>query len=228
MWTQELLQPIANELNLYAVQGAVCEELALPKSSAADVAISSTKLVQQRPEDIKAIIEVKMSIVWNWEYKNNGLFCLGDYTTHSGNPGLLRSDSMLKAIGKSVNIRISSNKAHRIPIVVLGNTPITKSYYEKVDHLKKTGIIQGFWSVNPKPRTDNKEDKKTTPSFGFRRFDDYQELREQFHNLITNRFSYFSGMKNELELGKIIERANRETTYEKKAELFLRLLQESN
>ena len=47
-----------------------------------------------------------MSIVWNWEYKVGDseiiiLKCIGNYKTHQGNPGLLRSDSMLKAIGKS-------------------------------------------------------------------------------------------------------------------------------
>jgi len=46
---------------------------------------------------------------------------------------LLRSDSMLKGIGKSINIRVSSFKAATIPIIVMGNTPITNSYYPKVD-----------------------------------------------------------------------------------------------
>jgi len=49
------------------------------------------------------------------------------------NPGLLRSDSMLKGIGKSINIRVSSFQAATIPIIVMGNTPITNSYYPKVD-----------------------------------------------------------------------------------------------
>jgi hypothetical protein len=43
------------------------------------------------------------------------------------------SDSMLKTIGKSINIRVSSFKAARIPLIVMGNTPITNSYYPKVD-----------------------------------------------------------------------------------------------
>ena len=69
--------------------------------SPADVVISRSKNISQAPEDIFAIIEVKMSVVWNWELqKNKSFVCIGDYKTHQGNPGLLRSDSMLKAIGK--------------------------------------------------------------------------------------------------------------------------------
>ena len=44
---------------------------------------------------------------------------------------------MLKAIGKSINIRVSGYDASRIPIIILGNTPITESYISKVDHLYK-------------------------------------------------------------------------------------------
>ena len=69
--------------------------------------------------------------------------CWGLYNT-SGQSGLLRSDSMLKAIGKSINIRVSNYKASNIPIIIIGNTPITNNYYSKVDHLKTAGIIQGF------------------------------------------------------------------------------------
>jgi len=102
--------------------------------SPADIAISRSKSINQRAEDILAIIEVKMSIVWNWELqKSKSLSCIGDYKSHQGNPGLLRSDSMLKGIGKSINIRVSSFKATTIPIIVMGNTPITNSYYPKVD-----------------------------------------------------------------------------------------------
>lgn len=123
-----------------------------------------------------AIFEVKMYIVWNWELlKNNQKFnfkCLGYYKTHQGNPGLLRSDSMLKAIGKSITVRISSLKSAKIPIIVLGNTPVTKSHYSKVDNLKNYGIIQGFWSLNPAPLDNNGENIKSTEKKGFIRFDD--------------------------------------------------------
>ncbi len=226
-WTTDLLQEIASNLGLYAVKGAVCEQLSLPKNSSADVVISTSKDVYQKAENIRAIIEVKMSIVWNWEYKDRALYCLGDYHTHKGNPGLLRSDSMLKAIGKSINVRISCSKASSIPIIVMGNTPITKNYYSKVDHLKRTGIIQGFWSVNPNPSDIRVTELKQTKGKGFIKFDDYEELKSSFVSLLSENRYYFSSMKTNLELGKIIEQANLEVTYEKKAEKFLELLKEN-
>jgi len=140
----DLLQDFANSQGLYAVQSVICEELGLTSQSPADVALCKRKQREQLPTDIKTIFEVKMSIVWNWELKNNQLICLGDFKTHKGNPGLLRSDSMLKAIGKSVNIRVSSYSASVIPIIALGNTPISQSYNPKVDHLYHTGIIKDF------------------------------------------------------------------------------------
>ena len=133
-WTTDLIHEIVKDKGLFAVQGAICDEIALTNMSPADIAISRSKSINQRAEDILAIIEVKMSIVWNWELqKSKSLSCIGDYKSHQGNPGLLRSDSMLKGIGKSINIRVSSFKATTIPIIVMGNTPITNSYYPKVD-----------------------------------------------------------------------------------------------
>lgn len=85
----------------------------------------------------------------------------GDYKTHKGCPSLLRSDSMLKAIGKSINIRVSGEKSCHIPIVVLGNTPITKGYEHKADYLKTSGVVQGFWSLNPAPCNDDDYAKET-------------------------------------------------------------------
>jgi len=133
---------------------------------------------------------------------------------------------MLKAIGKSINIRISSPKASKIPILIMGNTPITESYYSKVDHLKTAGIIQGFLSVNPNPLDDNKENIKKTSKEGFRRIDNFDELNNFFKTLLSEERNFFSSMKNKKELGKIIERANREDSFEKKAEIFLKLIKE--
>jgi hypothetical protein len=228
-WTADLIQEIIKDNNLFAVKGAICDEISLTRNSPADVVISKTKSIYQRSEDIIALIEVKMSIVWNWELKKDqSLICLGDYKTHQGNPGLLRSDSMLKAIGKSINVRVSSFKASEIPFIVMGNTPITKNYYQKVDHLKAAGIMQGFWSVNPKPLDlDNKwQNIKKTEKQGFFRFDNFEELRLSFNNLLAEERNYFSSMKTKKELGAIIEIANQEKTYEKKAEVFLKLIKE--
>lgn len=41
-WCQKLLAPMARKFNLYAVNGVVCEELGLIKSSRADLAFCTT------------------------------------------------------------------------------------------------------------------------------------------------------------------------------------------
>ncbi|HHV96023.1 MAG TPA: hypothetical protein GXX37_06050 [Clostridiaceae bacterium] len=227
-WSKDLISEIVKKDKLYAVQKAICEEIALTRQSPGDVVISRKNSIKQKPEDIVAIFEVKMSIVWNWKYTPpDQLDCVGDYRTHSGNPGLLRSDSMLKAIGKGINIRISSPKAAQIPIIVLGNTPITRSYYDKVDQLYQSGIFQGFWSLNPSPLDhDSEENIKQTPKGGFYRFDSFDELIEKISFLYTNKAIYFSGMKSKSELGRIIEEANKGKTYEEKGELFIKLIGE--
>lgn len=232
-WTADLLNEIAGTIGGYPVHKAVCEEIALPNNSPADIAICKTQRKVQAPRDILLIIEVKMSVVWNWEYlqKPDGNFelqCKGDYKSHTGNPGLLRSDTMLKAIGKSINIRVASPESTRIPVIIMGNTPITKNYYGKVDHLKKNGIIQGFWSMNPKPSDDNKDNIKNTPHKGFYRFDTYEELKQSALDLLKEDREFFSSMQTKKRLGQIIEIANRETTYESKAQKFLQLLREDN
>ncbi len=175
------------------------------------------------------IIEVKMSVVWNWEFisRSKNLACIRDYRTHQGNPGLLRSDTMLKAIGKSINIRVSSFSASKIPIIIIGNTPIAKSYYEKVDHLKRNGIIQGFWSINPKPLDNNGENIKSTSCSGFYRFDEYEELKQNALKLLREEREFFSSMQTRKKLGQFVEIANKEATYEAKAQKFLMLLRQS-
>jgi hypothetical protein len=225
-WAGGLFAEIADEVQGYPVIGAVCDEIGLSKGSSADVAICKTRDIIQKPEDILLLIEVKISVVWNWEFKprENSLICVGDYKTHSGNPGFLRSDSMLKAIGKSVNIRVSSFSASQIPIIIIGNTPVTKSYYRKVDQLRKTGIIQGFWSVNPKPLDNDGENIKSTTQQGFVRFDDEAELGKNTLDLLREEREFFSSMQTKHRIGEIIEEANKETSYEAKALKFLELL----
>ena len=225
-WTKELIQNCVRTQNLFAVQGAVCEEIGLTSKSDADVVIARRKGKYLDPEDILVIFEVKMSVVWNWELANNNeLICLGDYNTHIGIPGLLRSDSMLKAIGKSINIRVSSPRASAIPIIVIGNTPITDNYQNKVDHLKTAGIIQGFWSVNPRP-LDGQNTLETTSGKGFMRFDTYESFQRSVVELLSMPMNFFSGMKSKEELGKLVESANDESTYQQKGEIFLKLLQD--
>lgn len=222
-WVTDLIHQVVKDKNLYSIQGAVCEEVGLNKKSSGDCVISRKKSLELKPEDILMIFEVKMSIVWNWQLINNTLKCIGDYNTHTGNPSILRSDSMLKAIGKGINIRVSGN-ASKIPIVILGNTLITNTYHNKVDHLKSAGIIQGFWSLNPNPLEDSKTITHTTNS-GFMKMNSFSDLKTNIDNLLAQDLNFFSSMKNKKELGKIIEVANKKGSYEEKAEEFLRLIE---
>ena len=227
-WVIEKLQTIAQGFGLHLVHKVVCPPIGLSTRSPGDVGFCRTGQKQQKPEDIAMILEVKMSVVWNWEYDpvSKMVYCIGDFTTHAGRPSLLRSDTMLKAIGKSVNIRISSPAAASIPIVIVGNTPITRDYYDKVDYLKDVGIIQGFLSLNPSP-LDSKTselDIKETPRGGFLRIDNQEELESVINGFLTDKKVFFSSMKAEKELGEIIEVANLERDYEMKARKFLQLL----
>jgi len=107
-----------------------------------------------------------MSVVSNYKFTPpNKVEFIGDYKNHKGNPSLLRSDSMLKAIGKSINIRVSGIASTKIPIVVLGNSPITDSYIKKVDFLKTSGVLQGFCRLNPEPTHSNKYKKHSETGF---------------------------------------------------------------
>ena len=78
--------------------------------------------------------------------------------------------------------------------------------------------------MNPKPLDNNGENIKKTDKQGFYRFDDFEELRKAFNVLLSEERNFFSSMKSKKELGKIIKIANREGTYEKKAEVFLKLI----
>ena len=224
-YTLDLIKSLITDDRLYAVQSVQSPEIGLTRYSPADIAITTKNSNILKPSEIEMIFEVKMSLLWNWELNKHTetLIEKGDYTTHTGNPSLLRSDSMLKAIGKCVNIRISNKYSTKIPLVVIGNSPISKSYQNKVDKLKKSGIIQGFWSITPKPLNNNKTLKKT-PNKGFIRFDDISEFKEAIDKLLYKDLNFFSGMTTPDNLGKIIELSDEEKTYEDKGIKFLKLL----
>lgn len=224
-WTKDIISPIARKLGLYAVNGVVCDPIALSKTSSADLALCTTDSVNQTPDNIKLIFEIKMSIVSNYEFiYPNKIKYLGDYKTHRGNPSLLRSDSMLKAIGKSINIRVSGNESTKIPIVILGNSPITENYYHKVDYLKNAGVIQGFWSLNPAPI--NSDHIEVTPKRGFQTITDYNQLEKCIRNLLSQEINYFSSMISKPKLGELIRIADKEESDIKKAEKFLELMRD--
>ncbi|OGU58700.1 MAG: hypothetical protein A2V66_15615 [Ignavibacteria bacterium RBG_13_36_8] len=224
-WTRNLLDPIARESNLYAVNGVICEEIGLPNRSSADLAFCTSNSVNQTANNIKIIFEIKMSVVSNYRYLGEeNIEFIGDYKTHKGNPALLRSDSMLKAIGKAINIRVSGVSSTKIPIVILGNSPITDSYVHKVDYLKTAGVIQGFLSLNPNPT--NTDHLRNTPNSGFRTIETVDVLREYINALLNQDINYFSSMVSKRRLGEIITIASRETTDVAKAERFLELIRE--
>lgn len=148
---------------------------------------------------------------------------IGNYKLHTGNPGLLRSDSVLKAIGKCINIRVSGIKSSSIPLIVLGNTPITKSYIDKVDYLKNAGVIQGFWSLNPDPIET--EYIKESPEKGFITLKNEKEILSHCKLMLDERSHYFSSMLPKNQLGKIISISSKEKTDLSRAEKFLQLIQ---
>lgn len=222
-WCKTLFEPIAKELGLFAVNSVVCDELGLSKQSSADLAFCTTNETNQSPENIKLLFEIKMSVISNYQYINNEIVFLGDYKQHRGNPSLLRSDSMLKAIGKAINIRVSGISSTKIPIIVLGNSPITDSYCKKVDFLKKSGVVQGFWSLNPNLTTGNRIEN--SKDLGFQTIFNTQQLSNACKELVSNEMNYFSSMLSKSKLGEVIRIANQEQTDEAKAERFLTLIQ---
>ena len=62
---------------------------------------------------------------------------------------------------------------------------------------------------------------------GFVRFNDSDELKSNLNQLFNQDLNFFSGMENPRNLGKLIEIANKEESYENKGLKFLNLLQRS-
>jgi hypothetical protein len=223
-WCRDLLSPMALQMGLFAINGVECEELGLTRQSSADLALCTTDGKIQDASNIKLIFEIKMSVISNYKYekKTKTVNFIGDYKSHKGNPALLRSDSMLKAIGKAINIRVSGLASTKIPIIVLGNSPITDSYTHKVDYLKKAGVIQGFISLNPKPTESNYIEQ--TAGLGFNTIKELDSLQMQITELSKTDMNYFSSMLSKNELGKIIAIAAQEKTDKEKAEKFLSMI----
>ena len=226
-WCQQLLSPIARKIGLYAVTNVICPEVGLSKPSSADMAFCKSNKTHQKYQDIRIIFEIKMSILSNYQFDKSQktVEWIGDYTTHKGNPSLLRSDSMLKAIGKLINIRVANPSARNIPLIVLGNSPITKHYEKKVDSLKSLGVIQGFLSLNPSLLKKSRI-IKSTPKKGFQTIETQNDLEKFFKNLIDSDTIYFSAMIRKDKLGHIISKSNKEKNIKEKAEKFLKFIEE--
>jgi hypothetical protein len=128
---------------------------------------------------------------------------------------------MLKAIGKSINIRVSGAESTKIPIIILSNSPITKHYVKKVDFLKTAGIIQNFISLYPKP---TKDCIVNTKQKGFQTFGDYNVLKELIKKVVNSEMNFFSSMLPKRELGQMISISAKEKDDISKAEKFLTMI----
>ena len=227
-WVSDLIKHVLEDRNLYVVQQAQIPAIGISRKSPADIAIATKNKKVLMPDEVKLIFEVKMSLVWNWEYdvQTSHIREIGDYRTHQGRPSFTRSDSILKAIGKCIDIRVSNFKSSKIPLIVLGNAPLSNGFCKKADYLKKAGIIQGFWSLNPFPLNHGNTRKRSHKN-GFLRMDNIDEFNMSLDKLFNQELNFFSGMQNPKKLGQLIELANREKTYQEKGLKFINLLKRS-
>lgn len=227
-WVCDLLTNILPEDEYCIMQQAQIPAIGITHKSPADIVIAKANKKVLMPDEVKLIFEVKMSLVWNWQYdETTGTIKeIGDYRTHQGRPSFTRSDSILKAIGKGIDIRVSNVKASKIPFIILGNAPLSNGFCKKADYLKNAGIIQGFWSLNPFPLNHGNTRKRSVKN-GFVRMDNVDELNMRLNQLFKQDLNFFSGMENPKRLGQLIEIANREETYENKGLKFLNLLKGS-
>ncbi|MBS4235931.1 hypothetical protein [Campylobacter vulpis] len=220
-WCQKLLAPMARKFNLYAVNGVVCEELGLIKSSRADLAFCTTNEINQQAKNIKLVFEIKMSIVNNYQLNDNNVIFIGDYKTHKAHPSLTRSDSVLKAIGKAINIRVSSESARSVPIVILGNTHISNNYLNKIDHLGQYGVLQKIISLNSAI-----DSIKNSPLEYFETPQNINALEKILEYILKQNFYYFSAMLDKKKLGEIIQKSANFENEIQIAEYFLKKLKE--
>ena len=197
-WVSDLIRYVLEDKNLYVVQQAQIPAIGISRKSPADIAIATQNKKVLMPDEVKLIFEVKMSLVWNWEYdvQTSHIREIGDYRTHQGRPSFTRSDSILKAIGKCIDIRVSNFKSSKIPLIVLGNAPLSNGFCKKADYLKKAGIIQGFWSLNPFPLNHGNTRKRSHKN-GFLRMDNTDEFNMSLDKLFNQELNFFSGLRKD-------------------------------
>ena len=227
-WVCDLMNYMLRHEDLHVIQQAQIPSIGITHKSPADIVIATADKKVLMADEVKLIFEVKMSLVWNWQYDDSSgnVKEIGDYRTHQGRPSFTRSDSILKAIGKGIDIRVSNVKASKIPLIILGNAPLSNGFCKKADYLKTSGIIQGFWSLNPFPLNHGNTRKRSHKN-GFVRIDNVDELNMSLNQLFKQDLNFFSGMENPEKLGQLIEIANRENIYENKGLKFLNLLKRS-
>ncbi len=194
-WVCDLFGSLIEDENLHIVQQARIPSVGITSKSPADIVIATENKKILKASEVKLICEVKMSVVWNWQYdpELGSIKEVGDFRTHQGKPSFTRSDTILKAIGKCIDIRVSNLESTKIPIIVVGNAPLSNGFSKKADYLKHAGLIQGFWSLNPFP-LNHGNTRKTTPKKGFYRFDKTSELKIHLNQLFKQDLNFFSGM----------------------------------
>lgn len=194
----------------YVKPNVVCEELELTSGSGADLAILDKQVRGVPPaENIKCVIEVKMSLLWNWEPERRDP--VGDYDDHQGRPSIDRTDTILKAAGKAAIIR-GTDAGRTIPYVVIANSPPPSGYYGKIDATVQGGFVQKWLSVTPEPIWLNKAKAKggkdrnptQTPKGGFVRLNTLSELIETVEWLLDTDWHFLGGMCDPETLGKLI------------------------
>ncbi len=224
-WAERFLSPMVNELGFHLVRSANIPAWRLVGQRAADLAICRAPGKEQTPDSVIALLEVKMSIVWNWEWQpeRGTVTCIGDFLTHQGRPSALRSDTVLKALGKAIEVR---GMGFSGAFIILCNTPVANDYFQQIDGCKQTGIVQGFFSVNPQPTEDEQHNPKRSPKGGFYRWDEPAEVKESLREMLSEQRHFFSGFLPLSVLGQLIENACREATLSQKARRFLEGLKE--
>ena len=185
----------------------ISPSLELKRATAADLAILNQDIDGPVPaEAIKCIIEVKMSVIWNWSNEDKSK-PIADFDTHAGRPSIYRTDSILKAIGKAAITR-SCMGSEKIPFIVIGNTPPPPNYRDKVDGTVRSGLIQKWISLTSNPltvNTNNSSKRNPKETSGFLRIDNIAELQEFLNTILTKDWQYFGAMVEAQKVGEIIK-----------------------
>ena len=227
-WLCDLFNHLLEDEDLHVIPKAQIPAIGISHKSPADIVLASQNKKVLMPDEVKLIFDVNMSVVWNWQFdpELGDVFEIGDYRTHQGKPSFASSESIINAIGKCIDIRLSNPKASKIPLIVLGNTPMSDGFSKKADFLKSIGLIQGFWSLNPFP-INHGNTKKYSSKKAFIRFDNTDELNISLNQLFKQDLNFFAGMETPEKVGHLVDIANNENSYEDKGLKFLNLLKRS-
>lgn len=231
-----LLSTVVKELrpqlpqDLFVKRGVICSSLGLKGNSGADLAIVTQEKDGPVPASaIKCLFEVKMSFIWNW-HEEDLTSPSADYDNHYGRPGIFRTDSILKAIGKATITR-SYSGSEGIPFIVIGNTP-PPGYRAHIDRTVGSGLIQKWISLTPQPLAVDPKDPtgKRNPkrTSGFLRIDEVKELQQLLKTLLSKQWLYTSAMVEAEKVGRLIKSLDLDGTPEKIGHEFLQRLPESS